>query len=286
MNPDFWPQSLSSFSFLTLSPWYLRKWPRGHLTKFSLRAGFHSRIALTCPPPPMTGSSSPCWKSFPLFIYSLYYYFITPTNHYEFHSLDLILLSGPQNTGLILLPLGQNSDIQKPPKYHPTHISSSPAYTVSCPSLRLTSEFRGKSSHCVVKRNKNKLRSGIQRLLSSSDFQDTQLSWLSPDTQSISGCFFPVTVVGSSSAVPLKAGVLKSSAWFSDSAPSPTVTPPLPWLMLPHWDLQSNFRVLSWTMDHMPNCSPGVSAQMAHGPLIFILSQTKLVTSSFKQLLF
>lgn len=39
-------------------------------------------------------------------------YYSPPTKPYKFQSLDLILLLGPQRTGMILLLLGQNSDIQ------------------------------------------------------------------------------------------------------------------------------------------------------------------------------
>lgn len=74
-----------------------------------------------------------------------------------------------------------------------------------------------------VKRNKTKLTRGMQSLPSSVDFHDAKhLSWLSLDSQSISGCCLPGTFLGSTaSPVPLKAGVQKSSAWFAYSAPLP-----------------------------------------------------------------
>lgn len=173
-------QSLSSFSSLNLPLWYSRKRPGGggHLTNSPIGQDFIPEY-----PPPLTGSSSLCLEALSV---------VHPLSRlllYSSHQPLWISLSGPNFAFWASKNRSDSSSSgaklrhSKLPKYHPMQIFSSPAYIFSCPILLcLTNELRGKSSCCVVKRNKSRLRSGIQRPCSLLDFQDTHLSWLSLDS--------------------------------------------------------------------------------------------------------
>lgn len=186
------------------------KWPRGHLTKFTHRAGFHSRRSLTWLLSLVTGSSSPCWKPFPLFICSFWYYYTALTNPMDSTLWFTLCFLDPKEQVWSFLHWDKSQTLKT------TKVSSHSVLFSSClsgcPLPCLTKKLRRKSSCCTVARKKHKTRSGTQRRLSLSDSQDTPLSWGLLECPSTSCCFFQSPFLGSSLAVPLKADVLKPSA--------------------------------------------------------------------------